>query len=132
MTVSYGLCLTWMESILDGLGSRGDEGQAQLQSQNWEPVPVPDLLPGARIFFQPEAVFDQIAEGTSPQSLRGPEWVLFLKPFLGARVQLKEQKTMATIQAGILGEAHITPHPYHHYSSYAESHGTPSGTLPMF
>lgn len=52
----YDHSLTGMEQTLDGLSSRGHAGQAQLEGQNGEPIPVPGLQAGSGIFPQAEAV----------------------------------------------------------------------------
>lgn len=55
ITASYGCSVMWMKLTIAGLDSSGDEGQAQMQSQNREPDPAPGFLPGSRIVPQPVA-----------------------------------------------------------------------------
>lgn len=55
ITASYGYSVTLIKLTIADLGSSGDEGQAQLLSQNGELVPTPGFLPGSRIVPQPVA-----------------------------------------------------------------------------
>lgn len=98
---------------------------------------APGLLPGTRIFPQPEAAKASLQmhllrwpRGRLPKPKRLTAGTFPQGCSEDTRMQLEGLTAKATTLPGFLGEAYITLHPYLCYSSYAESHGALSGTLP--
>lgn len=115
-TCHSGLKLRWMQAQLGG-----PNGVPGLK-QPWKPISAPGLLPGSRIFPQPEAPrasphmhFPKWQSGWLP-SLRGLKWVVPSKD-LRKRSGCSSKSQKQRLQS----QPH-KPHPYLHCYSYAESH----------